>query len=72
MWWHALPKVDQEILDFVKVSSDHTVQDTLAVGTVHEEEGVHLERKEGGEGRKEGGEEGGRGGEGGRREERRG
>ena len=44
--------MDQEILDFVEVSSDNAVQDTLAVSTIHDEEGLHLEKRgeiEGGE-----------------------
>ena len=43
---HALPKVDQEVLHFMEICSHNTVQDSLAVSTVHQQKGLHL--KEGG------------------------
>lgn len=43
MLGHALPEMDKEVLDLVKVCSDNTVQDALAMGTIHQQKGLHLE-----------------------------
>ena len=42
---HALPEVHQKFLDLMEVGPNHAVQNTLAVGSVHEEEGIHLKGK---------------------------
>lgn len=44
---HALPKVHKEVLHFVEVGSHNTIQDPLAVSSVHEQEGFHLKRRKG-------------------------
>lgn len=60
MSWHSLPKVNQELLNFMEVSSHHAVQDALAVSSIHQQEGFHLFAKA--KGRQGGNEEGKEGG----------
>lgn len=43
--WHPLPKVNQEILNFVEIGPYHAVENALAVSTVHEEESLCLQKR---------------------------
>ena len=46
MLGHALPKVHEEVLDLVEVGAHHAVQDSLAVGAVHQEKSLYLHTQE--------------------------